>query len=177
VVAVAAPRLGSADSARDVNNSILRWASPGDGRGHTDFSAFAQFIQNQSSSPHNLILWMYQRDPSAALWQLVRIYGQELDDASRRNLTVGEHVVSEILWRQQQGLLESNQYESAAADHLDVLSKFSQWYVRLYVAQILSANPRLAKPDVVQRLLTDENPLVVRVMKSPAKPTTRTSPR
>jgi len=172
MVAAAAPKLEAGGANQEICKTILTWASPGDGRGRTDFAAFATYLQ-QAQAPSSLVLWMYERDPGAALWQIVAIYGDRMDIADRQNLALAEHVISEILWRQQRGLLKPDQFEGAAADQLEVLSKYREWYVKLYVAQVLATYPRLAKDGVAERLAADGHPLVSRVGKSIRRPTTR----
>jgi hypothetical protein len=164
MVAAAAPRLDAGGQAAELSKSILVWAAPGTEQGKTDYSQLAEYLR-QKQAPASLVLWMYGRDPSAAMWQLVEIYGERMDSADRRTLALAEHVVSEVLWRQGRNLNDTGEFARAAADQLETLSKFGQWYVRLYVAQVISANPRLAKNDVAERLAKDENALVARVAK------------
>jgi len=164
LVAVAAPRLADA-KAGEISQTMLRLAAPADPSGRTDFRHFADFLQaNQNPLPQPLITWMYQRDPASAMWQLVAVYGTRLAPSDRRALGLGEHVISEIVWRQQAGLIQATQFDAAASDQLDLLSKFKEWYVRLYVAEVAVRNPLLAKPEMVNRLRHDENALVAQVM-------------
>lgn len=160
VVDVAATRLENGQEPQ-ASQAMLRWSAPPDPRGRVDFSHFRAYLEARSSQPPaKLVRWMFERDASAALWEMMEVYGRAISSAERRQIVLSEHVVSEVLFRQERGLLEAGAFEPAAAEQLDRLSQSEHWWVRLYAAQVLSEHPKLRKDATVERLKTDPSALV-----------------
>jgi hypothetical protein len=161
VVDAAVARLDSGQtSAAQASRALLRWAAPPDPRARADYSYFRPYLQAHPEPPASLLLWMYDHDPAAALAEMRTIYGTKLDDGERRNIALGEQVVSEVLWRQKAGLLKIGELDNTAKAQLEALSEMPQWWVRLYVAEVLLKNPRLRTQQIVDRLAGERNPLV-----------------
>jgi hypothetical protein len=175
MVEVAATRLDAGGQAAEINLTLLRWAAPPDPRGRADFSHFRSFLEaRQAQPPEKLVVWMYDRDAAAALWEMATVYGPGIDKAEVRDVILSEHVVSEILFRQEHGLLERDMFDPAASAQLEKLSKSKRWWVRLYVAEIVSKYPKLQTGDVVDRLKADTNAMVARRLGG--RPTPATQP-
>ncbi len=161
IVTVAAPALDSRSGATQVGRELLRWAAPPDSRGRADFSHFAQYLEvRQQQPPAHLVLWMYDRNPGAALWEMSGVYGGQMDASTRNELLQAEHAISEGLWRQQNNPLPGGTFDPAVPQQIQKLAAFKQWWVRAYVAQILFKNPTLRHPEIVERLKQDESPIV-----------------
>ena len=66
-----------------------------------------------------------------------------------------EHVVSDMLWRQQYGFLPPDASDPAALGELAALARHDAWWVRLYVAEIMRRHAALRQADLVDRLARD----------------------
>ena len=54
---------------------------------------------------------------------------------------------------------------TSAHKEMEKLSKHKDWFVRLYVAEVVGRDPELGTPQIVERLLKDQNPLVAEALK------------
>ncbi|MFI5378694.1 MAG: hypothetical protein ACHRHE_05320 [Tepidisphaerales bacterium] len=162
IISVAAARLDTAQgTAADAGRNLLRYAAPPDPRGRKDFSHFKPYLETHASPPPaRLVLWMYEHDPAAAMWLMRDVYGANMTADDFRSLSLGEHVISEILFRQQAGLVPPGEFDQPAVDQLARLALYRQWWVRLYVANVLLKNPPLRKPQVLDMLRNDADELV-----------------
>ena len=162
IVSAAAGSLDNAQgTAADAGRNLLRYAAPPDPRGRKDFSHFKPYLESHASpAPAKLVLWMYEYDPAAAMWQMRDVYGANMSAEDFRALSAGEHVVSEILFRQQAGLVAPGELDQPAVDQLARLAQYRQWWVRLYVANVLLKNPQLRKAQVLDLLKNDADDLV-----------------
>ena len=76
MVGVAASRLDSAEGRpAAVSKQLLRMAAPPDPAGRVDFSHFRPYLEaHRAQPPKSLVLWMYQLDPAAAMWEILGIH-------------------------------------------------------------------------------------------------------
>ncbi len=128
------------------------------------YSEFDSYLRARKAEPPlPLFEIMYQGSPGDALMTMLRVYaedGQTVRPETVKLLKWAEHVVSDVLWKQQHGFLKPNEVEPAAVEELEKLSKRPEWWVRLYVAEILSNDPEFQTPQMVKRLQDDNHPLV-----------------
>ncbi len=162
IVSAAAGTLDIAQgTAADAGRNLLRYAAPPDPRGRKDFSHFKPYLEAHASpAPAKLVLWMYEYDSAAAMWEMRDVYGANMSADDFRGLSAGEHVVSEILFRQQAGLIAPDQLDQPAVEQLARLAQYRQWWVRLYVANVLLKHPQFRKPQVLDLLKNDTDDLV-----------------
>jgi hypothetical protein len=126
------------------------------------FSQFDSYLGAREDPPLSLIEIMYREGPSEALLTLVRVYRG--DPEMVKQLKWAEHVVSDVLWKQQNGFLKPKEVEPAAVEQLEKLSRHSEWWVRLYVAELLNQEPEFQTPELVKRLNDDNHTLVQKAM-------------
>ena len=146
--------------------------------GVVDFSYYRFALGRDPSFP--VVRYMYERDCGAALLELARssLSGPGVDTRKQyRSIIWAEHAVSDVLWKQKSGFLEKTRVEPGAVVELHKLSKYDEWWVRLYVAEILRQHPAFRTPELVARLAADKHPLVREAMdftkerpKAPPKP-------
>jgi hypothetical protein len=165
MVAAAAARLVPADAKQaEISRTLLRSAAPADPRGSADFSQFAQYLAaNQAQPPQPLILWMYDRDPAAAMEQMLTLYGQKLSADDIRTLRIAARVLDQLAWKERYDLSNPGDTDTLAVEQAEKLSQYDQWWIRLYAAEMLAKHPSLRKPEVVTRLTNDANPMVAAV--------------
>lgn len=165
LVTAAAGRLSSTNAKQaEISRALLRSAAPADPRGAADFSQFAQYLAaNQSQPPQPLILWMYDRDPAAAMEQMLAIYGQKLSADDVRTLRIAARVLDQLVWKERYDLSNPGDTDPLAVEQAEKLAQYDQWWIRLYVAEMLVKHPSLRKPDIVTRLANDPNPMVAAV--------------
>lgn len=119
---------------------------------------------NYEEIPDGFVEDIYQRHPDRAL--LVFYYGSK-QVGRPREILWGEHVVSNALWLKENGFDEP--YQKAlpeAANELAKLSKYDEWWARLYVAEMMRQYPVLRQPAVVEQLRMDRNALVSKVARA-----------
>ncbi|HEX2971437.1 MAG TPA: hypothetical protein VHP11_03845 [Tepidisphaeraceae bacterium] len=165
VVALAAPKLSSSDAKQaELSRTLLRSAAPADPRGAADFSQFTQYLAaNQAQPPQQLILWMYDRDPAAAMEQMLGIYGQKLSTDDLRTLRIATRVLDQMAWKERYDLSNPGDTDALAVQQAETLSQYEQWWIRLYVAKMVVKYPALRKTELVTRLTQDPNPMVAAV--------------
>lgn len=79
----------------------------------------------------------------------------------RREIELSEHIVSNAIWLQQNDFAERFQAALPEANaELAKLAKHKQWWVRLYVAEIMRQHPQIRQPELVRQLSADSNELV-----------------
>lgn len=128
-----------------------------------DFSVYRAVIEDDVRAKRepqaSLVRHMYESDAGAALLTMVRAY-QLRKPEEIKPILWGEHVVSDLMWRRRYGFVEPRAVDSAAVRELAGMAKHRQWWVRLYVAEIVRANPELGGAEVLQRFAGDGNALV-----------------
>ncbi len=133
--------------------------------------------RDRDNPPLGLVRYMFERDPSEALRQFTEVYrlpSVQAHTAAREELRWAEHIVNDAIKnanfltafrhtaegpRDAVITLERLTREEATAQ-LDILSKSDDWWVRLYVAEILRQHPAFRTPKLVARLAADKHPLV-----------------
>jgi hypothetical protein len=130
-----------------------------------DYSEYELYIKSKKDNPpQTLIQYMYERLPGEALLTLMRIYMKEAE--VREFIAHAEQVVDNDIRKRYYGPLESrSKVDSEAIEALNKLSRNDQWWVRLYVAEIIGREPALRSPEIIDRLKKDTNPLVHETLK------------
>jgi HEAT repeat protein len=162
VVDAAAAHLGSANAQEaQIARNLLKWAAPADPRGPADFTQFATYLRgHQAQLPPALVLWMYQRDPESAMEQMMALYGSRMASQDMHTMVIAARVLDQFEWKLRTNLASAGDTDALAVEQLEKLAGFSQWWVRLYVAEILAKYPQLRKPELVKQLAEDPDPLV-----------------
>jgi hypothetical protein len=87
-------------------------------------------------------------------------------------ILLAEHIVSNAIWLKENDFAE--QYSKAmpeATAELVKLAKHKQWWVRLYVAEMMRRHAGLREPSVLKQLASDNNQLVAKAAnKNPFPP-------
>jgi hypothetical protein len=164
VVSALVPLLDTPDadmrrSARGILRGFESWTA-----GHRpDFSVYRENIADRlrggEEPPVGLIQHLYEADPGEALLTLMRAY--QLREPGELKLVLwAEHVVSDVLWKQQYGFLSPDEIEPAAAEELVRLSTHPAWWARLYVAETMRQHPAFRQSALIAHLARDPHPLV-----------------
>ncbi|MFO7534754.1 MAG: hypothetical protein R6X19_03570 [Kiritimatiellia bacterium] len=107
-------------------------------KGGVDFNRYEPILREQNQNPsQGLIRYMYWRNPEAALFSMARIYG---DKAAETNLI-----------------------EQLKGNKKIVLPLFvdrPEWWMRLYVVEMMGKHPQLRDPVILKKLEQDADPLV-----------------
>jgi len=107
-------------------------------QGGVDFSRHENILREKKQNPpQGLIRYMYWRDLQAAVLSMARIYGDKIAEAEFAEKLKGD-------WK---AVLQSR------ADR-------PEWWVRLYVAEMMNKYPHLRDPAILKKLEKDDNPLV-----------------
>jgi hypothetical protein len=80
--------------------------------------------------------------------------------AEAGNIVWAEHVVADVLWKQENGFFKRDEITPDAVEQLDQLARSDHWWVRLYVAEILRGQPEFRTGAMVARLAQDVHPSV-----------------
>ncbi|MFO7535525.1 MAG: hypothetical protein R6X19_07575 [Kiritimatiellia bacterium] len=103
-----------------------------------DFSVFETILRDGTSEAvPPLVGYMYKSDPKAAVMSLSRVYG---------NKATEPELVDKLKGDPKAGL-------QAFADQ-------PEWWVRLYVAEMMQKHPQLRDPAILKKLEQDPHPLV-----------------
>ena len=124
-----------------------------------DFSYYQSLLTaNRKDPSQDLVRYMYERSPGQAVLTLEAVYRQP--NGPDKLVLWAEHVVSDVIWKQQHSFLEEDQVEPQAVEQLEKLSSHEAWWARLYVAEILRQHPEFRTATIVKRLNEDDHPLV-----------------
>jgi len=128
-----------------------------------DFSAYREIIDEalraKREPPAGLVQYLYEASPGEALLTMMRAY-QLRDPRELKEILWVDHVVSDVLWKQEYGFLKTDQVEPAAVRELATLAARPDWWARLYVAEIMRQHPEFLQGGTVASLAGDANPLV-----------------
>ena len=92
---------------------------------------------------------------------------QKVESELRREVLLAEHTVGNAIWLKENRFGEEFQKAlPEATSELAKLAEHDQWWVRLYVAEIMRQHRELRQRAVVQQLASDSNPLVSKAAKS-----------
>lgn len=162
VVDAAAAHLPSSNVREaEIARNLLKWASPPDPRGPADFTQFVAYLRgHQAQLPQALVLWMYQRDPAAAMEQMMALYGSRMASEDMHTMVIAARVLDQFEWKLRHNLASAADADALAIEQLGKLARFEQWWVRLYAAQMLARYPQLRQDAIVERLTKDPDPLV-----------------
>jgi hypothetical protein len=137
-----------------------------------DFVGLGPFLHDKEAAPPRGLIRFLFADPSLGLFTdpgmgLRSMIAQYLRNATedRKPILWGEHVIADTIWRHQNGFLEKNRVDPAAAEQADKLSRHDRWWVRLYVAAVLRDHPAFRTKVLVDRLARDPNDLVKQTVK------------
>lgn len=132
------PYLGTKDPAlRKELDQVLGWAVEGHGD-KTSYKHFETYLKNNTNElPESLVTYMYDAQPQAAALSMACVYGNK----------GAEDELADKLKGDPKAVLQS-------------LADRPEWWARLYAAEVMSKNPQLSDPAVVERLEQDANPLV-----------------
>lgn len=115
----------------------------------------------------SLVEFMYDGDPGVALLTIMRA-SQMRDPAELKPILWAEHVVADLMWRRQFGFVEAKAVDPAVVRELDKLSQHKEWWVRMYVAEIIRRHPEMGTKAARDRLAADTNDLVRTTLNSQA---------
>lgn len=123
-----------------------------------DFSSHEAFLASQKQNPPRLLVFhMIRTAPTEALSVMQRIY---LDQQPKwRHLLWANHLVQITNWRLERGFAEEADIDAAFLE-LEKLSQFQEWWVRLYVVEILRHRPEFRRGDIIERLTKDPDQTV-----------------
>lgn len=116
-----------------------------------------------------LVQFIYQRRPDVGLQNMAQVY---MDDniPEWRKITWSQHIVEEAIWRKEHGYTARfEEVRPDAANELRALAEHTQWWVRLYAAEILRGHPEFRTPELLERLKKDEQKLVRQAISAPEK--------
>ncbi|MGI6494612.1 MAG: hypothetical protein ACOX5G_00700 [Kiritimatiellia bacterium] len=103
-----------------------------------NFDAFSAYIaQRKEQPPGKLVGFMYGHNPQAAVLSMARVYGDKAVETE----------LAEQLKGDPKAMLQS-------------LATRPEWWVRLYVVEMLKKNPQLHDKAVLKKLEQDADPLV-----------------
>lgn len=136
--------------------------------GSVNYYDYMMYVRSQTFNyeeiPDGFVEYIYEQQPDRAL--LVFYYGTK-QVGRPREILWGEHVVSNALWLKDNDFDERFQQAlPEAAKELAKLSKYDEWWARLYVAEIMRRYPALRQPAIVQQLAADSNALVSKAARS-----------
>jgi len=154
-IAAVVPRLDTPDAAlRRVLYDLLGTVDRAAG-GEPEFTAYLALLGGDSPAP-GLVRYLYETSPGAAVEAMRRAHPGAV--AADEDRDVG--AVEAMLQREVRGeTLPATALREPAAS-LERLSRSKVWWLRLYAAAALHAEPALATPDVKARLEHDEHALV-----------------
>jgi hypothetical protein len=129
-------------------------------KGMLDYWAYNVFL-GKLETPWTLVQILYWKAPSAAVHHLAKPSPE-----NRTKLYPSVLVVEEALWKKSHGALKPPDVK-AAIDELDKLSKFDDWAVKLYVAEMLRRYDQFRDEKIIERLRADKLPLVAKAIDVP----------
>jgi len=147
-----------------------------------DFGCYTGALyKSPKNPPPALVRHMFDRDPSETLRRCIVVYGSPPARAyspANEELRWADHIVNDaiknakflsVFSKAPEGprdavvTLERLTREEATFQ-LEKLSKSDDWWVRLYVAEILRRHPAFGSPELIARLGADKHPLVREAM-------------
>jgi len=85
----------------------------------------------------------------------------------RSEILLAEHIISDAIWLKENGFDERFQKAMPEAENeLAKLSKYDEWWARLYVAEMMRQYPVLRQPALMEQLRKDSHALVSKAAKS-----------
>ena len=122
--------------------------------------AMLYYIRMQrGNTPWTVVRLLVERAPAVAIHGLTGMMPAQQGEAKRRQLFWADHVVRDAIWKIRYQFVKPDDIKAAVAE-LDRLSRFEEWWVRLYVAEILRRHKEFREPAILERLRKDENRIV-----------------
>jgi hypothetical protein len=129
-----------------------------------DFSPYARYVRADTREQHpTLVAYIFRSDPRVALHTIMAVTDSLDERVNLQALARDEHFVHDMIWHHENNFEIEPERLRSAKDALERLAKHEQWWVRLYVAEILRRYPDLGTPEMIDRLKTDEHDLVRQV--------------
>ncbi|MEX2120877.1 MAG: hypothetical protein WD847_14900 [Pirellulales bacterium] len=127
-----------------------------------DYSYYLNLMQAARDRPlRSLIRYMIVQTPGRALVMLVR--QQRVVSPERRarwdDLLLSEHVISSAIWKLKGGF-EATDDVRTAREELAKLVEQEEWWIRLYVVEVLRYQKELRAHGMIERLKTDPDEVV-----------------
>jgi len=159
-----------------------------------DYADYVRKARQSENLPTAFIQYLYERSPNRAFLVFVRtdrqsnaVKGlkairkklekqgaytpdglpQPRTGVEKNELLLAEHTISNAIWLRKHYYHERfPEASQLAKQQLSNLAEMDQWWVRLYVAEIMRRNRELRLADVLDRLSRDSNALVSKAVKS-----------
>ena len=123
--------------------------------------SFRSYANQKQLPPLNTVEYLYRKRPGAAVLTMAQAYYTRLETPKRRPIEWADYSVRHVL-----KLKDFNRRDlepaalREAVKALEELSKNEDWWVRLYVAEILSQHPEFQTKEMLDRLKADKDELV-----------------
>jgi hypothetical protein len=99
---------------------------------------------------------MLDTAPNDAIVTLSEVYyAQRVEKL--RTILLGDHLVRDVLWRSRNKFLIVQETGREVDDFLAELSMAPEWWLRMYVVEVMGADRILAHDVIVLRLRKDDN--------------------
>jgi len=126
-----------------------------------DYTEYKKFIETSKEKIEPLIQYMYERAPGDALITLSQVYIKDPDE--REKIINEEKIIREDFQKRYSGSLESRHSVSEQAKKaINQLSMYPQWWIQLYVAEIIYREPRFKDSQILERIKSTNHPLVLK---------------
>jgi len=125
-------------------------------------------LEGRMQSPQRwpVIQIAFWKAPTASLMYYVQTESR-LQNRDKMNVILwAQHTVDDVLWKQQLHFGKPGDLRTAI-DELDKLSRFDEWWVKLYVAEIVRRHEELRDEKILERLRKDSNELVAKAVDVP----------
>ena len=129
------------------------------------FTAYLQGIRKQGDFPVNVVSYMYLRNASSALDVLLSVSSPREPAADTAAIVFADHVIQDGIWKHgksfnEMAIAAAAESSPKAQEQLAYLLKDKRWWVRMYVAAVLRNQKFLRTPELVDKLMHDENEAV-----------------
>ena len=130
-----------------------------------DYSEYKLFIEiNKDKLSEPLVQYMYQKAPGEALITLANVY---LNPMEKDTVIRDENIIREDFRKRSHGPVKNRPHTiSAEAKQAfeQLSSEHSQWWVQMYIAEILSREPEFSTSIILEKLQKNKHPLILKVM-------------
>ncbi len=123
----------------------------------------------QKSQPWPVLQIAFWKAPTASLIHYVQTESRLGDRDKMDAILWAQHTVDDVLWKQKHPLGKPGDLQTAV-DELDKLSRFDEWWVKLYVAEIVRRHKELGSPQILKRFRSDPNEFVSKAVDIPFEP-------
>lgn len=141
------PYLGTTD--RELKKQLYRMLKMIDYRGinKANYHEYKLFIeQNKADPPQKLVEYMYKKSPREALLTLLNIYEKEAEE--RKIITDLARIISADMEKQSFKVITVPcRADPEAKKALDKLSNYKQWWVKIYVDEVLRRKEESKKKE------------------------------